>query len=138
MDRTSRLAREWLTGLASRFVASAMRRPWRPILSCAALALAGAFLATRLELRTRFDQLLPDGQASVVELRRVQDRVATTQNVFIVLEGPRPADLRAMGDALCRRLAALGEPSVASVKDGVQDARAFLEPRAAMFATPEA
>jgi predicted RND superfamily exporter protein len=101
------------------------------------LALVGGWLATRLELRTRFDQLLPDHQPSVLELRRVQEHVAASQHVFIVLEGGDSGALRDLGDALVPRLRALGAPWVMSAQDGVQESQGFLRPRAAMFASVE-
>ena len=109
------------------------RRPWWPILACLVLAIVGGALATRLELRTRFDQLLPDHQPSVVELRRVMARTDATSNVFVVLEGDDTSALRAFGDALVPRLRAIGAPWVSAAEDGVQAPRAFLEPRAGLF-----
>ncbi len=111
-----------------------VRSPWWPLFLGALLSICGALLATRLELRTRFDQLLPDHQASVVELRRVSQRVGGQSNVFVVLEGDDTRSLRAMGDALVPRLRALGPPWVTSAEDGVQASRAFLEPRSGLFA----
>jgi predicted RND superfamily exporter protein len=119
-------------GLA-RLAALQARRPWLPILACVVLAIIGGALATRLELRTRFDQLLPDHQPSVVELRRVMARTDATSNVFVVLEGDDTAALRAFGDALVPKLRAIGAPWVSAAEDGVQVPRAFLEPRAGLF-----
>lgn len=116
----------WLAALQA-------RAPWTPLLVCFALAVVGGALATRLELRTRFDQLLPDHQPSVVELRRVMSRTDATSNVFVVLEGDDTAKLRAMGDALVPKLRAIGAPWVSAAEDGVQVPRAFLEPRAGLF-----
>ncbi len=113
------------------------RRPWWPLLLGAVLTVACALLATRLELRTRFDQLLPDHQASVVELRRLAERTGGQSNVFVVLEGPDTAALRATGDAMVPRLRALGPPWVTSAEDGVQASRDFLEPRSGLFASVE-
>lgn len=96
--------------------------------------LVGVGLATRLELRTRFDQLLPDHQPSVLELRRLSDRTGGQSNVFVVLEGPVEGALRALGDELVGRLGALGSSWVTSAEDGVQTSRAYLEPRAGLFA----
>jgi uncharacterized protein len=111
------------------------RRPWWPLLLGAMFTVVGALLATRLELRTRFDQLLPDHQASVVELRRLTERTGGQSNVFVVLEGADTTRLRAAGDALVPRLRALGPPWVMSAEDGVQASRKFLEPRSGLFAS---
>jgi hypothetical protein len=52
--------------------------------------------ASRLELRTRYDALLPDSQPSVQELHRVEARTAGAQTVLILLEGPDRMALRAL------------------------------------------
>ncbi|MGD0674169.1 MAG: MMPL family transporter [Polyangiaceae bacterium] len=112
-----------------------VRRPGWLLVAGAALSLVGAALATRLELRTRFDQLLPDHEPSVVELRRLAERTGGQSNVFVVLEGLDTTALRALGDALVPRLVSIGPPFVASAEDGVHASRAFLEPRAGLFAS---
>jgi predicted RND superfamily exporter protein len=115
-----------------------VRSPWRVLALGALLSTLAALLASRLELRTRFDQLLPEHEPSVVELQRVAARTAGQSNVFVVLEGTDSARLRAFGDALVVELRALGAPWVASAEDGVQSSREFLEPRAGLFAaTPD-
>jgi predicted RND superfamily exporter protein len=111
-----------------------VRSPWWPLLVGAVLTVIGALLATRLELRTRFDQLLPDHQASVVELRRLSERTGGQSSVYVLLEGTDTQRLRAVGDELVPRLRALGPPIVTSAEDGVQNARAFLESRSGLFA----
>ncbi len=111
------------------------RRPWVPIVLCAIVTAFAGLLASRLELRTKFDQLLPDTQPSVVELRRVAERTADVSNVFVVLEGDDRVVLREMGDAIAPKLRAIGAPWVTSASQGVHDARAFLMARAGLFAT---
>ena len=122
-------ARAWLA-LARVQVA----RPWLVLAACFALTVVCAGLATRLSLKTEFAELLPDGQKSVVELRRVLARTSGIANVFVVLEGDDPAALRELGDRLVPKLRAIGGPWVGSSEDGVQIARSYLLPRAALFA----
>jgi predicted RND superfamily exporter protein len=110
-----------------------IRRPWVPILFVGAVTALFASFALRLELRTRYDQLLPDSQPSVQELRRVEARTASSQTALILLEDSDRATLRSMGDALAQKLLALGPGVVSSAETGTQDARAFLKPRAALF-----
>jgi len=109
------------------------RRPWTPILLVAAVTAVFAVFASRLELKTRYDALLPQDQPSVQELHRVEARTASAQTVLILLEGPDRHTLRAMGDALVPELLALGPDTVSSADDGTQAARAFLSPRAGLF-----
>jgi predicted RND superfamily exporter protein len=116
----------WLLGLQ-------LRRPWWPIAVTLILAAAGGVEARRLELKTRFENLLPERQPSVVELARLQVHTTTDQNVFIVLEGSDAVTLRALGDALVPVLRGVGTPWVHSAEDGVQAVRAFLQPRSLLF-----
>jgi predicted RND superfamily exporter protein len=111
-----------------------LARPWWVVIVCAAIAALAGLVAARLELRTRFDQLLPDNQPSVVELRRLADRTGGQSNAFVVLEGQDEAVLRAMGDDLVSELRALKPDWMTGAEDGVQSSRAYLEPRAGLFA----
>src|SRR5262249_11440302 len=110
-----------------------IRHPWAPLVLVAAVTVVLGSFATRLELRTRYDQLLPDNQPSVTELHRVETRTANAQTVDILLEGPNRADLRAMGDALIPALLAIGPDVISTAEDGTQEARRFLMPRAGLF-----
>jgi predicted RND superfamily exporter protein len=114
-----------------------IRRPWVPLLVVAAITVVFGFCMSRLELRLRYDQLLPDNQPSVVELHRVEARTASAQTCMILLEGPNRTVLRAMGDALVPELLAIGPDVVSSAEDGTQKARAFLLPRAGLFLEPD-
>ncbi|MDI1450125.1 MMPL family transporter [Polyangium sp. 6x1] len=112
-------------------------RPLVPLLVAAALTIVSVVLALRLTIQTGFDSLLPSSRPSVQELHRVATRTAGVSTLFIVLEGgpdtPTEA-LRKAGDALVPAIAAVGPPWVGSVEDGVQEARAFLSPRAGLYA----
>jgi predicted RND superfamily exporter protein len=110
-----------------------IRRPWQPLLLVAIVTVVFGTFAARLELRTRYDQLLPDSQPSVQELHRVEKRTASAQTAMILLEGADRTTLRAMGDAVVPALLALGPDIVSSAEDGTQEARRFLMPRAGLF-----
>jgi predicted RND superfamily exporter protein len=112
-----------------------IRRPWVPLLGVALVTCVMGWFASRLELRTRYDALLPDEQPSVIELHRVEARTASAQTLLVLLEAKDPAVLRAMGDAAVNKLMALGPDVVSSAEDGTQAARAFLTPRAGLFLT---
>jgi predicted RND superfamily exporter protein len=113
-----------------------IRRPWTPLLFVALVTAVFGFFASKLELRTRYDQLLPDNQPSVQELHRVEARTASAQTAMILIEGADRTTLRAFGDALVPALLALGPDVVSSAEDGTQEARAFLLPRAGLFLEP--
>jgi uncharacterized protein len=121
--------RELIEGLSELQI----RRPWVPLFGVAVVTCILGFFASRLELRTRYDALLPDSQPSVQELHRVEARTASAQALLILLEAKDPAVLRSMGDTLARRMLELGPDIVSSAEDGTQAAHAFLTPRAGLF-----
>jgi uncharacterized protein len=92
-------------------------------------------LAAKLELRTRFDQMLPDAQPGVLELRRVEQRTKSGQMVVVVLEGEKLPLLRAMADALAVKIRASSTTDTPlDVSSGMQQGQAFLKPRSGLFA----
>jgi len=119
--------------LMSRLADVEIRRPWASLLLVFGMSAFFAWRATHLELRTRYDQLLPDSQPSVVELRRVEKRVSNAQTAMIVLEGDDVVLRRELGDAIVSKLQGLGPSVVSSAADGVQGAAKFLRPRAGLF-----
>ena len=110
------------------------QRPMIPLLVILAISAICAALASRLELRTRYDQLLPESQPSVIELKRVEKRANVSQSVMVLLESDDHKAMRALGDAMVPRLIALGPDVVGGAEDGIQEARAYLMPRAGLFA----
>jgi hypothetical protein len=122
-----------MNATVERFVRVQIRRPWIPLGLAAVVSLIFAFFASKLELETRYEALLPDGQPSVDELRRVQSRTSIAQTVLVALEGTDRKTLRAMGDALVPGLLALGPGTVSSAADGPHETRQFLAPRAGLF-----
>ncbi|MFO0676891.1 MAG: MMPL family transporter [Polyangiaceae bacterium] len=126
--------------LLEKLAAIQFEKPFLPIAVCVLLAAVGILLARGLELRTRFDQLLPDNQPSVLELRRVLSKATSASKAFVVLEAPTEipesdasATLRSCSDALVPAIAKSGAPHVTTVANGVQDAREFLLKRAGLF-----
>lgn len=108
-------------------------KPWVPLVVVAVITAGFGFFASKLELRTRYEALLPDSQPSVRELRRVQARTVLAQTVLVLLEGGDRAALRTLGDALVLDLAGLRPDVISSVEDGPHETRDFLQPRAGLF-----
>ena len=132
MPQTSVIERTLL-----RLAAWQLRSPWTVLLIGLAFVVTGGWLARGLELRTRFDQLLPDDQPSVLELKRLSERTAGSSSIFVLLEGPDRDTLRSLGARLLPPLRSIGAPWVVSAEDGVQVARDFLLPRSGLFASVE-
>ncbi|HEY2509814.1 MAG TPA: MMPL family transporter [Polyangiaceae bacterium] len=128
-------ARTLSSQLIERLSQLQIRRPWVPLTFVALVTIVMGYFAAHLELRTRYDALLPDSQPSVIELHRIEARTAGAQTALILLQGPDRMNLRAMGDALIPALTAIGPDVVSSVEDGTQVARDFVSPRAGLFLT---
>lgn len=126
-------ATQAMARLMDRLADVQVHKPWIPLLAVMALSALFGWLASHLELRTRYDQLLPESQPSVIELKRVEKRTNVAQTVMVLLEGDDPATLEQMGDAIVPKLEALGPETVSSAEDGIQAARQFLQPRAGFF-----
>jgi uncharacterized protein len=108
-------------------------RPLRLTLLGALLTVLGLLSASGLALKTGFEELLPEGQPSVTELRRVLERTAGVSAVHLVLEGDDPARLSRLADALVERLSKVGAPWVSDASSGIHQGLAFLRPRAGLF-----
>ncbi len=74
-----------------------IRRPWIVILAVLLSLFPAAFAASRLELKTAFSELLPDDKPSVVELRRVNERMAGMSTLTVVMQGGGVPKLEAHG-----------------------------------------
>jgi predicted RND superfamily exporter protein len=124
-------------GVFERFARLQARHPAGFVAAGLLAILLFALAARGLTLRPAFEELLPEGAPSVVELRRVLQHVAGTGRIFVVLEGGDAQTLRNAADAIAPRLRAVGPPWVGGVESGVQRGRAFLVARGGFFATEE-
>jgi predicted RND superfamily exporter protein len=109
------------------------RRTYHVLGGVGILTILAIALATRLQLLTGFENLLPESRPSVQELQRVAARTAGVSTLFVVLEGSDAAALRRAGDALVPALKGLGRPWVGEAEDDVRDVIQFLEPRAGLY-----
>jgi len=126
-----------LSRLWRRIAVLQTRNPRTVLLAFAVVAALGAWRASKLKLVTDFADLLPQDQPSVVELRRILARTRGLSNVFVVLEDRDPGKLRRLADALVPKLREVGSPWVESARDGAQEARRFLTPRAGLYMTEQ-
>ena len=126
-------ATQFMGSVMARLANLQIARPWVVLIFVLAASAIFGWRASHLELRTRYDQLLPDSQPSVIELRRVEKRANDTQTAMLLLEGNDEKVLRELGDAIVAKLVSLGPEYVTSAQDGVQSATKFLSPRAGLF-----
>jgi len=107
----------------------------------AALTLVPSVLfATRLGFKPDFSELLPDNKDSVIEMRRVSQRLPGITTLTVTAEiadGKNSAALRAFVDALAPKLQALGPEWVASVDYGVHESRKFFDQNKLLYAKLE-
>lgn len=90
-----------------------------------------------LGFKSDFAELLPDDKDSVIEARRVSERLPGAATLTVVAEikdGSNRAALEKFVDTLVPRLQALGPDKVGAVDYGVQDTRAFFEDKKLLFA----
>ncbi|MCY1003687.1 MMPL family transporter [Myxococcus sp. MISCRS1] len=99
------LRQRWFEG----FIQTAVSRPWYVLLISALLAAGGMALASRLEFRGSFVELLPQGAREVQDLTRVSQKAGGDGYLVIVAKGDTPERLKAYARELKGRLEALPE-----------------------------
>ncbi|WP_163996479.1 efflux RND transporter permease subunit [Pyxidicoccus caerfyrddinensis] len=99
------LRQRWFEG----FIQAAVSRPWQVLLVFALLAAGGMALASRLEFRGSFVELLPQGAREVQDLTRVSQKAGGDGYLVILAKGDAPERLKAYAAELKARLEALPE-----------------------------
>lgn len=119
------------------------RYPWH-FLAVALLTLVpavyGIFGAGGLGFKSSFSELLPDNKDSVIEARRVGERLAGAATLTVVAEtreGSNPEALKRFVHALVPKLEALGPDKVGAVDYGVKETRDFFDKNKALYANIE-
>ena len=96
-----------------------------------------ALLATRLQLKTAFSELLPSNDPGVVALSRTQKRMGDLSLLLIGIHSPDPdANLR-YAEALTRRLRALPPTVVNLATYNVRDLRDFYQQNKWLFVSED-
>jgi len=99
------LRQRWFEG----FIQAAVSRPWYVLAACLLLAAGGMALASRLEFRGSFVELLPQGAREVRDLTRVSEKAGGDGYLVILARGDSPERLKAYAGELKGRLEALPE-----------------------------
>src|ERR1043165_3812438 len=113
-----------------------IERPWMMVL-LALVTTAPAVVAARgLGLKTDFSELLPDNKPSVVEMRRVSEKLTSASTLTMVAEVPatHPEALEAFAAAIVPKVQALGPAWVGAVDAGNREAHAFFDHNKLLYA----
>jgi predicted RND superfamily exporter protein len=122
-----------LQRLVTRLAAFETRRPWL-VLALVVLSLVpSAWAVSTLRFRTAFQELLPDDKPSVIELRRVQQRLPSASTLTVVAESKDTQLLKRFVDELTPKLRKLD--LVAAVDPGPADAQRFFEENKHLYAS---
>ncbi len=115
------------------------RRPWIVVLVVVLSLLPAAFAASRLQLKTAFSELLPSNKASVIELHRVNERLAGSSTLTVVATSAQANEegLKKFVDRVSPRIRKLGSDYVASVDDGTREVQKFFKQNKHLYADLE-
>ncbi|MBU8894773.1 MMPL family transporter [Corallococcus sp. M34] len=86
-----------------------MARPWQVLVVFALVTAVCGLLASRLEFRGSFVELLPEGAREVRDLTRVSEKAGGDGYLVVMAKGTTPEKLRAYAGELKSRLEALPE-----------------------------
>jgi len=121
---------------------SGIRRPFLTVLGAAALAAGAIYLASGLEIRSSFEELLPKDLPSVAQIRELSRRVGGDGNVLVnveSLEGPAGLSrAQPLAKVLAREFLALGADRVRSVEFDVGEIQRWYTEHWPLFATVDA
>jgi predicted RND superfamily exporter protein len=109
------------------------RKAWLVLIAALALFAGAAALASRLELRTSFSELLPSNDPGVVALDKTQARMGDMTLLLVGVRSPdKEANLR-YADLITEKLRALPKSVVQLVAYNVRDLRSFFEVNRLMY-----
>jgi hypothetical protein len=112
-----------------------LRRPWWVILLVFSTLLPAGRAASKLTLRTSFTELLPDSKPSVVEMRRVSERLPGNATLTLVAEGEKTEALETFVDHVVPKILALGPNLVVGVDDGPRRLQQFFRDHEGLYAS---
>jgi predicted RND superfamily exporter protein len=113
------------------------RNPVLVLVGALAVAACGALLASRLQLKTAFSELLPSNDPGVVTLNRTAKRMGDMSLLLIGIRSPDPqANLR-YAEALTQKLRALPPTVVNLATYNIRDLRSFYEQNKWLFVSED-
>jgi len=132
----------WLERLLVRLGELQTRRPLLVLLLVLATLLPTGLLALRLSLRTEFTELLPDGKRSVIEARRIAERLSgkvaanagTGSTLSVVAKSENIDALKRFIDTLAPAVRRLDPKLVTSVQVGSREVQDFFRAHKHLYA----
>jgi len=129
----------WLERLLVRLGEAQNRRPLLVLLLVLVTLLPTGLLASRLSLRTEFTELLPDGKRSVIEARRIAERLSgkssgSSSTLSVVAQSENIDALKRFVDALAPEIRKLDPKLVTSVEDGSREVQSFFRAHKHLYA----
>ena len=113
------------------------RNPALVLVGALAIAAASALLASRLQLKTAFSELLPSNDPGVVTLTRTQKRMGDMSLLLIGVRSPDYAANLRYAEALTQKLRALPPTVVNLATYDVRDLRAFYQQNKWLFVSED-
>ncbi len=111
------------------------RRPLLVIALALLTLIPSGFAVSKLKLRTAFGELLPDDKPSVIELRRISERLASASTLTVVAESKDTALLKRWVEELTPKLRKLPSDWVTAVDAGPKEAQRFFEANKHLYAS---
>jgi predicted RND superfamily exporter protein len=123
--------------LLARYTGFLSRRAGTVLILAAVLFAAAATLASRLELRTSFSELLPSNDPGVVALNKLHKRMGDMTLLLVGIRSPdKQANLR-YADLVTEKLRALPKNVVEFAAYNVRDLRSFFEDNKWLYASED-
>lgn len=123
-----------LERLLVRLGAFQVARPWHIVLIVLVTLIPSGWLASRLELKTAFSELLPSEKPSVIELGRVNKRLSSLSTLTVVAEGQNAESLKRFVDLVSPKIRELGPEFVVGVDDGSREVEGFFRQNKYLYA----
>ena len=124
-------------GIVARVTAAALDRPWLFLICAAVLTALAVERASHLEVRSSFEELLPEDVPSVKQIKELAKRVGGDGTVLVVVESLQgPEGLKSaekMADVLSREYLAMGPREIRSVEASMAPVRDWFEEHWPLF-----
>jgi predicted RND superfamily exporter protein len=122
---------------SARYCAFVSRHAGKILLFAVLIFGLSTWLASRLELRTAFSELLPSNDPGVVALEKTQARIGDMSLLLVGVHSPdRDANVR-YADKLTQKLLELPKNTVALATYNVRDLKAFFEKNKWLYASEQ-